>query len=142
MSLEEKIKAGYLAASTESEALHQRVAELEAALAQCVEAFHRSAERMVFAEPWSAAEIDIEFAKKAIDNARSVLGGEGMTPLKDEDYAFSLRRQSYIDSLTEQEFLNEIQNKHISRTTRMDSGQSRLSSRSEETTASTSAKDL
>ncbi len=60
-------------------ALESQAAEIEslrAALAQCVEALHRSTERMLFAEPWSAAEIDIAFAQKAIDKARSVLGGE------------------------------------------------------------------
>lgn len=40
---------------------------------------------------------------------------------RDEDTEFELKRQARIDSLTEQEFENEIQNQLISRTNQVDS---------------------
>lgn len=40
---------------------------------------------------------------------------------RDEDIEFERKRQAYIDSLTEQEFKNEIQNLSIPRTNQVDS---------------------
>lgn len=52
---------------------------------QALDALHRSVERMVFAEPWSSAEIDIEVAKKAMTDLRAAIeAAEKQEPVDDE----------------------------------------------------------
>jgi hypothetical protein len=46
--------------------LQQQLAAKDALLRQTKEALERSIERMHFSEPWSAAEVDIVFAREAL----------------------------------------------------------------------------
>jgi hypothetical protein len=54
--------------------LEQQLAAKDALLRRVMEALERSIERMHFSEPWSAAELDIAFAREAVAAIDKALG--------------------------------------------------------------------